>query len=266
VRAGPGRRAAGRRLARRTAAALLFAGLALAPGTAGAAYEPVEVPNGGVLTGTVRFAGPPPPVPPIAVNKNRDVCGERVPSEALVVGPGGGVRGAVVMLEGVRRGKRPQGEVLLDNRRCLFVPHVAATVAGGRVRVKNSDPILHNTHGFLGKPTVFNLALPNQGQVVDVSRRLTRPGVVRVLCDAHPHMFAWLIVHDSPYVAVTDERGAYRIDGIPPGPYRVSLWHEGWRQRGVDKDGRPVYDEPRTETREVTVTPGGTVTLDFELR
>jgi hypothetical protein len=132
--------------------------------------------------------------------------------------------------------------------------------------VKNSDPILHNTHGFLGKPTVFTLALPNQGQVVDVSRRLARPGVVRVLCDAHPHMFAWLIVHDSPYVAVTDERGAYRIDGIPPGPYRVSLWHEGWRQRGVDKDGRPVYDEPRTETREVTVTPGGTVTLDFELR
>lgn len=241
--------------------ALLAAG---AP--ARAAYEAVEVPNGGVLTGTVRFVGPPPRLEPLAVNKNRDVCGERVPSEALVVAPGGGVRGAVVMLEGVRRGKRPQGEVLLDNRRCLFVPHVAATGPGGRVRVKNSDPILHNTHGLLGKPTVFNLALPNQGQVVDISRRLTRPGVVRVLCDAHPHMFAWLIVHDSPYVAVTDDRGAYRIDGIPPGPYRVSLWHEGWRARGVDKDGRPVYDDPRTEVREVTVMPGGTVTLDFELR
>ena len=254
---------AGRLLGLAAAAAV---GLALAAAPAGAAYEEIEVKNGGVLAGTVRFVGPPPRLEPIAVNKNRDVCGERVPSEALVVGPGGGVKGTVVMLEGVRRGKKPGGEVVLDNTRCMFVPHVAATMVGGRVRVRNSDPILHNTHGFLGKPTVFNLALPNQGQVIDISRRLTRPGIVRVLCDAHPHMFAWLVLHDSPYVAVTDERGAYRIDAIPPGPYRVSVWHEGWRARGVDKDGRPVYDDPRTETREVTVTPGGTVTLDFELR
>jgi hypothetical protein len=233
----------------------------------------VEVRDGGVLAGVVRFAGTPPRLEPIRVNKNREVCGESKVSEALVVGPDGGVRGSVVRIEGLSRGKRPEGELLLDNHRCLFVPHVGALMAGGRARVKNSDPILHNSHGFHGtagsaggKQTVFNLALPSAGQVIDITRKLTRPGPVRVLCDAHTHMFAWVFVHDSPYITVTDERGAFRIVGVPPGTYRVAMWHEGFRPRGVDKDGRPLYDEPSTITKEVTITPRATATVDFELR
>ena len=58
-----------------------------------------------------------------------------------------------------------------------------------------------------------------------------------------------MIVHDSPYYAVTDERGAFRIDGVPPGTYKVTMWHEGFRPKGLDKDGRPLYDEPRTVTQ-----------------
>lgn len=260
----PGRRRRPSDLAVVAAAAMVVAVAVGAPAGAASAYEEVEVRDGGVLTGTVRFAGARPRPAPIAVTRNRDVCGEQVLSEALVVGPEGGVKGAVVMLRGVRSGKRPAGEVVLDSAGCLFVPHVAATVAGGRVRVKNSDPILHSPHGVLDRP-IFTLALPGRGQVIDIGRHLTRPGVVRILCDAHPHMSGWLVVHDSPYVAVTDERGAYRIEAIPPGPYRVTLWHEGWRARGVDRDGRPIYDEPRSRTQKVIVTPGGTVTLDFEL-
>src|SRR5438445_10029621 len=107
---------------------------------------------------------------------------------------------------------------------------------------------------------------PNRDQFVDITRRLTRPGVVRVRCDAHPHMFAWLIVHDSPYVAVTDDRGAFRIADVPPGTYKVTMWHEGFRPRGVDKDGRPLYDEPRTITRHVTIAPKGAATVEFELK
>jgi hypothetical protein len=245
--------------------AVLVALCLAGPGPAGA-YEEIAVKDGGVLAGRVKFAGAVPVLEPLAVNKNRDVCGERKPSEALVVGADGGVKGSVVFLEGVPRGKKADGEVVLDNHKCQFVSHVSATMAGGRVRVKNSDPVLHNTHGFLGKPTVFNLALPSKDQVIDITRRLTKPGVIRVLCDAHPHMFAWLIVHDSPYVAVTDDRGAWRLDGVPPGTYKITMWHEGFRPKGVDKDGRPVYDDPRAVTREVTVAPRATVTVDFELR
>jgi plastocyanin len=229
-------------------------------------YEEAPVPDGGILAGTLRFAGTPPALPPLPVNKNRDLCGPAVPAEALVVGPGGGVQGGVVLVDGIGRGRKAAGEAVLDNARCRFVPHVLALMAGSRVRVRNGDPILHNTHGLQEGRTVFNLALPMQGQSVDVSRRLTRPGVVRVLCDAHPHMAAWIVVHDSPYLAVTDAAGAYRIEGIPPGNYAVRLWHEGYREVGRDKDGRPLYEEPQVLRQDVTIRPGATTRLDVELR
>ena len=246
------------------AASLVLALSVLA--TAAGAYEIVTIPDGGTLTGVVRFVGAPPTLNPIPVNKNRDVCGDQKVSEALVLGPERGVRDTVVMIAGVVRGKKSTGDVIVDNRHCLFVGHVTAVMPGDRVRVRNSDPILHNTHGFLGQPTVFNLALPNKDQMIDITKRLQKPGVVRVLCDAHPHMFAWMIVHDSPYVTVTDAAGAFRIGDIPPGTYTVTMWHAGFRPKGADKDARPVYDEPRTMTKELTIAPKGKATIEFELR
>jgi carboxypeptidase family protein len=231
-----------------------------------AAYEAVDVKDGGTLNGVVRFAGAPPKLAPLPVNKNREICGEEKPSEALLVSADGGVRGSVVLVEGVTKGKKPTGEVVLDNHRCLFVSHVSALAAGEKARVKNSDAILHNTHGFMGKPTVFNLALPNKDQMVDITRRLNKPGVIRVVCDAHPHMFAWMVVHDSPYVTVTDERGAFKLDGIPPGTYKVTMWHEGFRAKGVDKDGRPLYEDPIVVSKNVTIAPKSAATVQFELK
>ncbi|MGH7357128.1 MAG: carboxypeptidase regulatory-like domain-containing protein [Candidatus Rokuibacteriota bacterium] len=230
------------------------------------AYEVATVADGGTISGVVRFNGVPPKLEPLSVNKNRDVCGEQKASEALVVGADHGVKGAVVLVEGVARGKKGNGDVVVDNHKCLFVSHVTVATPGERTRVKNSDPILHNTHGYLGRTTVFNLALPNQGQMIDITKRLTKPGVIRVLCDAHPHMVAWLVVHDSPYYAVTNEHGAFRIDGVPAGTWKVTMWHQGFRPRGGDKDGRPMYDEARTITKEITVAPRGSASVDFELK
>jgi plastocyanin len=176
------------------------------------------------------------------------------------------VKGSVVLVEGVTRGKKAHGDVVLDNQRCAFVAHVSAAMPGGRVRVKNSDGIVHNPHGRVGKTTVFNVAVPGKDQLVDVTKRLTRPGVVHVVCDAHPHMQGWIVLHDSPYFAVTDEHGAFRIDGIPPGTYKVTMWHEGFRPKGVDKDGRLAYGEPKTVSRHVTIGAGAQAAIDFELR
>lgn len=234
--------------------------------TAASAYEPITVKDGGTLTGVVRFVGTPPKLGPLAVNKNREVCGDSKPDEALVVGADGGVKGSVILIEGVARGKKSAGEMLLDNQGCLFVSHVSTLAVGDRARVKNSDAILHNTHAFAGKPTLFNLALPTREQVIDVTKRITKPGVVRVLCDAHPHMSAWIVVHDSPYLALTDDRGAFRITDVPPGSYRVTMWHEGFRARAVDKAGRPLHEAPHTATKRVTIAPGSTSTVGFELK
>jgi hypothetical protein len=230
------------------------------------AYEEVAVVDGGALAGTVRFRGRPPALAAAAVHRDRDVCGAEQPPEALVLGPDRGVRGSVVMIEGVRRGKRRADEVVLDALGCRFNAHVTATAAGGRARVKNSDPVLHSALGLEGRTPVFSLALPGRHQTIDITRRLTRPAAIRVVCDVHPHMAGWMVVHDSPYVAATDERGAYRIDGVPPGAWKVTMWHEGFRPRGVDASGRPAYDAPRRVTRTATIVPGATTTLDFELR
>jgi plastocyanin len=230
-----------------------------------ATYVEGPVLEGGTLVGRVRFTGEPPKGETLAVRKNIDVCGEHKPSQALVVGPTKGVRGAVVALEGIERGKRAP-EFELDNAKCLFVPHVSAAMVGAKVRIRNSDPILHNTHGFLERLTVFNIALPTKGQVVDITQRIKKPGIVEVVCDAHTHMRAWLVVRDNPYFAVSDDSGQFRIDEIPPGRHRVTAWHEGWVVTGKDKDGRPLYDPPRVLTQEVTVPPRGEVAVEFELK
>jgi plastocyanin len=242
------------------------AAVALSATPAVAAYEAVAVTDGGTLSGVVRFVGTPSKLEPLVVARDRETCGAQQSSEALVRGLNRGVRGSVVLIEGITRGKKATGEVLLDSQRCLFVSHVSALAVGDRVRVKSSDATVHNVRGFMGTATVFNLALPTRDQLVDVTRRLTKPGVVRVVCDAHPHMFAWLVVHDSPYVAVTDDAGAFQIADVPPQTYRVTVWHEGFRSRGAGKDGRPRYDEPRTITKQVTVAPRGAATVQFELK
>jgi Carboxypeptidase regulatory-like domain len=241
-------------------------GLVLLVAAPSGAYEVAAVPDGGTISGTVKFVGPPPKLDPIPVNKNRDVCGEHKPAEALVLSADRGVKGSVVLIEGVARGKKGGGEVVLDNHQCVFVSHVTAVGLKEKVAIRNSDPVLHNTHGFLGTPTVFNVALPTKGQVIEVTKYLKNPGVIRVLCDAHPHMSAWMIVHDSPYYAVTDDKGAFRIADVPPGTYKVTMWHAGFRPKGADKDGRVLYDEPKTVTRELTVAPKATATVDFELK
>lgn len=126
-------------------AAAVSLGLGLAEvARPGPTYVESPVPDGGVLAGRVRFAGPPPAGEPLAVRKNTDVCGEHKPSQALVVGPTKGVTGTVVALEGVERGKRA-ADFELDNAKCLFIPHVSAVMAGAKVRIKNSDPVLYNT-------------------------------------------------------------------------------------------------------------------------
>jgi uncharacterized protein (DUF983 family) len=255
------------RLGGALAGALGVIGIALAAAmpTFAVSYVAGPVPDGGVVAGRVRFTGEPVAGEPVRVRKNMEVCGDSKAFQALVLGPDKGVGNTVVYLEGVTRGKAAP-ELELDNARCLFVPHVSAVMVGARVRVKNADPVLHNTHGLLDRLTVFNVALPNRDQVVDITQRIKKVGVIEVLCDAHTHMRAWIVVRDNPYFAVTDESGRFRITDVPPGRYRLAAWHEGWVLTGRDKDGRPVYDPPRTLTREVTVPAKGEAAVDFELK
>jgi hypothetical protein len=161
----------------------------------------------------------------LPVFKNRDFCGANVPNETLLIAPNGGVRNAVVTLYPLGRAVYAQPRsVVLDNRRCAFVPHVQAAVAGSELRLKNSDPILHTVHARMGKETLFNVALPRWRQV---SKRLERAGVVRIDCDVlHTWMSAAIMVVTTPYFAVTDDDGSVAFDELAPGAYEMQVWHE----------------------------------------
>jgi plastocyanin len=202
------------------AATALLAGLACAFASYAQAYEEAPVENGGTIKGKVVYNGEV-PTRTILPTKDQEVCGEMREEPEVIVGSDGAVQDSVVYLDGVEQGKAWPAEAkepVLDNKDCRFQPNVQA-IAAGKLGVHNSDPMLHNTHGFYGRRTAFNIALPNQGQTIDVD--LERTGQVRIECDAHGWMRGWVYVVDNPYYAVTGEDGSFEIADVPPGEYTL---------------------------------------------
>ena len=192
-----------------------------------AKYEEGEVAGGGTIEGSVVYHGPV-KQRTILPTKDKKVCG-RIRKEPLIfVGDGGAVKDSVVYLMDVATGKpwpkMSGGErPLLDQKDCRFKPHVQVA-RRGRIDILNSDPVLHNTHGYYGKRTAFNVALPLQGG--KVTKILRSPGEVRIDCDAHGWMLAWIYVVDNPYFAQTGDDGKFSITDVPPGEYTLAVWQE----------------------------------------
>lgn len=206
-------------------AALPAVALAAALTLPAQAYEEAAVENGGSITGTIAYQGGV-PMRKIITTKDQDVCGGIREEPEIIVDAAKGVKDAVVYLAEVDKGKAwpaPSGPPKLNNEKCIFEPHVQV-IPAGKLTVVNSDPVLHNTHGFYGKRTVFNMALPNQGQ--EIETELDRPGTVRVECDAHGWMLGWVYVVDNPYYAVTGDDGSFTIGDVPPGDYTLVATHE----------------------------------------
>jgi hypothetical protein len=201
-------------------AAALVSALAV---TLGAAYSPpARSQEGGAIKGSVVYTGAVPTKK--VIPKDPEVCGEPHSEPQIVVDANKGVKDAIVYLEGVASAKpmaKPAKPAVIDNNKCTFVPE-SQIVAPGPIEIVNSDPVLHNTHGFYGKRTAFNVALPNQGQ--RVTKDLPRSGLVRVECDEHGHMHATVYVADHPYHAVTAADGAFTIKDVPPGNYKLVVY------------------------------------------
>ena len=116
------------------------------------------------------------------------------------------------------------GRAVLDQRDERFVPHVLAITTGTVVDFPNSDRIYHNVFS-LSKPRPFDLGRYAVGRSKRV--KFDRPGVVRVFCDIHSHMNAFILVFSHPFFSLTDTEGRYRIDNVPPGTYNLIAWNEG---------------------------------------
>jgi hypothetical protein len=183
-------------------------------------YEAVPVTGGGTIEGTVVYRGKV-PTKTVIPTKDLEVCGTPREEPVIKVGPNQAVESAVVYLADVAKGKAwpaPAKKPEIDNLKCRFVPEVQV-IRAGPLDVVNSDPMLHNTHGYYGKRTAFNLALPNKDQRISVE--LPRPGLVRIDCDAHGWMEGWIQVVDNPYYAITGADGKFTITDVPPGNYKL---------------------------------------------
>ena len=216
------------RFFRSAVTALLLACFCSSCGEAGSRpYEVVNVVDGGRLRVMVSYRGEPlPERRRLEVNVNVEHCRGKVLSEELVVDPATrGIRDVVVRLEEIERGKAAVDALVITNRDCAFHPHVSAAMTGSLLKTSNEDPLTHSTHPYYGDRTFFNYQLSGPGDSYP-GRKLPGPGLVTVRCDVHNWMRAYVLVHDNPYLGVTDADGALVIDGIPPGSYPYVAWHE----------------------------------------
>ena len=201
--------------------AIVFAGTFAVPACA---YEEGPVTGGGSITGKVVFNGTP-GTRKVIPTRDLEVCGGPYEETLIQVGPDKSVHNAVVYLVDIAKGKAWPAQAKppeINNTKCKFEPHIQV-VRAGKLDVANSDPMLHNTHGYYGRRTAFNLALPNEGQRIPVD--LTRPGEVRIDCDVHGWMEAWIYVVDNPYYAVTSADGKFTIVDVPAGTYKLVAAH-----------------------------------------
>jgi plastocyanin len=213
------------------------------------AYDAGPVTGGGTIDGKVVYNGAV-PSRKIIPNKDVEVCGGIRDEPLVEVGPDKGVKNAAVYLVQVAKGKAwpaASKPPELDNIKCRFEPEIQV-IPAGPLDVVNKDPVLHNTHGYYGNRTAFNMALPNQGQ--DIQTELTRAGAVRVDCDAHGWMEGWIYVVDNPYYAITGEDGKFSITDVPPGTYMLVAIQS--------------YTGPIQQS--VTVAGGKSTTLTIELK
>ena len=195
-------------------------------------------PSRASIRGQVSLAAP----EPAARRPSPTESGDALPRDPA------GYRRAVVYFETAPRGAfedRDPVRATLDQRNERFVPHVVAVTVGAVVDFPNNDRTYHNVFS-LSKTKRFDLGRYAAGRSKSV--RFDRPGIVRVFCDIHSHMNAFILVFAHRYFAVTDAVGRYHIDNVPPGTYTLSAWFDG-----------DVRDQ-----RTITVTPDArTLELDF---
>jgi hypothetical protein len=241
-------------------------------------YQEITVSNGGTITGTVKWSGPAPHEATFPITKDAEVCDpdsrKTTDLERLIVGPQGGVANTIVYLKDIASGKAmdlPEQRRHLDQKRCHYVPHILLVPQGATLQMESSDATLHTIH--MEGAATFNLPFPFTHQIT--SRTMSTPGLVQLRCNGgHVWMNAEMMVVRHPYYAVTDESGQFEFTDVPPGTYQIVAWHEGWGREGKEqvydvltqhKVDRPLFTEPKTWEKSVTVAEHGKSTVNFAI-
>ena len=208
-------------------------------GCGGGRDEPPPPPPGAVpagesigtasIAGRVLFSGTPPVRRTLRMS-GESAChrpGSEKLSEDVVVNPDGTLRNVYVHVVsglGDRLFAPPSEPAVMDQEGCVFAPHVLAAQANQVIVFKNSDPTVHNVRALARENRTFNVALPGKGRTV--RRFFSKPEIVRIRCDIHAWMGAFVVVEGHPFRAVTGDGGSFALDGLPAGEYVVEAWQE----------------------------------------
>jgi plastocyanin len=159
--------------------------------------------------------------------------------EWLVLDENNGVKNVLVYVKESKSGTLvdidyvPKDKAVIDQKGCVYVPHVLGVMVGQQLDILNSDGTLHNIHALPKVNKEFNKAMPRSKKQMSVTfDKVEAP--FKVKCDVHPWMGAYLGVFDHPYFAVTDDSGSYSISGLAPGKYVIEAWHEKLGSQSAD--------------------------------
>jgi len=194
------------------------------------AYKPAALSAVGSVGGNIKLDGPA-PRDTTTITTDQPICG--MTPEPSTVATAKGVSNAIVWIADVKTGKEFPTEKRSDlsSEKCLLDPRVQAVVVGTTMNVFNEDRLIHKLVFIRGAhDTLTKMPFFNSGQMVASERIATQPGIVEVRCTLHPWTHGYIAVFDHPYFAVTDANGAFKIDSLAPGTYKMMVWHEGMTQ------------------------------------
>jgi len=183
---------------------------------------------------------------PVCVKQNQ---GKPVYFEDIVVGKENQLAHVFIYLkEGAKIApqspEKPE-PVLLDQRGCIYIPHVWGVLVNQPFTILNSDPTLHNVHSLAKLNANFNVGMAVQGQKLE--KKFSKPeAMIRIKCDVHPWMGTYVGVMDHPYFFTTNLDGGFRFKNIPPGKYTLVAWHEklGEKTQAIEVPSEGVLKVP----------------------
>jgi plastocyanin len=212
----------------------------------------VDPATAGTISGKVSFSGTPPIMPAIDMSSNPQCERQHrtaAKAETVVVNGNGTLKNVFVWIKDglpAARWNPPEAKAVLNQRGCIYEPHVQGMMVGQDLDIVNSDPVNHNVHAECEKNPAWNESQPPRAE--HKIKTFSREEVLfPVTCSVHPWMRAYIGVSPHPFFAVTGDDGAFTLKGVPPGSYTIEAIHE--------KYGR--------KQAKLTLAPGGSASVDF---
>jgi len=211
------------------------------------------------ISGSIKYDGVVPKFKAIKMDAD-PICAakhtEPVMPEALVLGEGNTLANVLVKItQGVpdQEFSAPTEAVVINQKGCKYTPHVVGMMKGQKIKFLNPDGTMHNVHALCKVNTEFNMGMPKFKKEAEKSFKKTED-VFAIKCDVHPWMGCWVEVFSHPFFSVSAMDGTFKIEGLGPGTYEVTAWHE---KLGTKTASITIASDGEAQTADFTFSKPG---------